>query len=469
MRGFKNTILDGLDSLTGNLTQKPAQTIGLLISTIFLLWFLPGFLSPELFTGTNIGLSAILSCSGIYLLTAVLFGLSAAILFIFIGNKGWIITAASTVILFLVFLLSAGFMGMERMQPAFFIQGMEHFGISPVTDVLMSAIISFSVLALFTMIVVIPILLYNHLFSMKKSFGTAFFLGLMSFPFIMAAAFVDNFVFAGSQSMNLIISTFITLLQGFILAAIICICLFIPGLLKKADTGEKCRTIQVFGLYISCIIIIWILPGILEPGFFIAGVKPGFAADLGLFAFISDEMKYLGTLLLLPVLFGCSAALLYEIINIGKELLNRGTGSVIALSAGILILISLIPDILAKRSTLSPPFYIPGISSFGYEPLADAVLSLMIFLPQLALAALGIITPVLILKKHFPLKQTVSALIITGLFVFPIMMILTFGTNTEPGLVSVIVLQLQGFVLGAAGSLVIYLLAAIDEKINERI
>lgn len=465
MKGIKNTISEGVDSLTGHLTQKPPLATGLFLSTIFLLWFLPGFLSTGLFTGTNIGLSATLNYAGIYLFAAVLFGLSAGILFTLAGNKGWKITAASTLALFLVFLLSAGSMGMERMQPAFYIPGTGHFGIPPVTDALMSAIISFSVLGLFAMMVVIPILLYNHLFSMKKSIVTAFFLGMLLFPFLMAAAYVDSYVFAGSQWLNLIISTFGVLLQGFVFAAVICIPLFVPGLLKKTDTGEKNKKFLIFGLYITCILLIWILPGIFEPGFFIAGAQPAFMADLGIFAFISEEVKYVGTLILLPVLFGCSAVLLYESIDLGKELLKRSTGFVIAISAGVMVLISLVPDIPGERSNLSPPFYIPGISNFGLHPLADAILSLRVFLPQLALAGLGIVTPFIILKTRLPLKQTVSAIIITGIFVFPIMMILTYGTGTDPGLISLIVMELQGSVLGAAGALIIYLLGVIDERI----
>lgn len=433
-------------------TEKPAVPIGLYLLTLFWCVF-TFFLSPEFLVGANPGPSVIFDYGGVYLLTAVLFGLSTAILFRIFVNKSWEITSLFTAAVFLVLLLFSGLTGTGKITPSFYHMGPE----------------CFLAAALFSMSVIIPLLLLNRNITIKRPNVTVFFIATVLFPFLVTMVVAGNFIYMGSHWITLFVSTSGAFLSGFAGAAVISIPLIVLSLMKEPGINDKRRDAFTFGLFFACIFLVWFIPGFLEPGFFISGSQSKAMAGPSAFIYISFMLRYAGIIILLPVLFGCSAALLYKSINAGEELLKQRTGYIFAIFAGALILLSMIPAVLAPGKNLNLPFYILGWSDFGLHPLADAVLRLMAFVPELSLAALGVVAPFIILNKRLPLKRIVSAIIIAGFFTFPLLVILFYGSGAQmiswPWL-SLLVTEFYGFVLAAAGALIIYALYALSERID---
>ena len=444
-----------MESLTKIYTGKPAVPIGLYLSTLFLMCLLPFFLSPGLFGGTNLRPSVIFEYGGIYLLIAVIFGLSTAILFTIVVNKSRAIISFFTAALFLVLLLFSGLLNSDKITPAFYIQGPECF--------LTAALLSISV--------IIPLLLLNSYIPMKRPNVTIFLIATILFPFLVTMVFAGNFIYAGSHWISLLISISGAFLSGLAGATVISIPLAVLSLMKESghENCDKHRDIFVFGLFFACIFLIWFIPGFLEPGFFISGSQQNAVANPTTLIYISLMLRYAGIIILMPVLFGCSAALLNKSINAGKELLKRDTGYILGMFAGVLILFSMIPAVLAPGKNLDLPFYIQGWSNFGLPPLTDAVLSLMAFIPELSLAALGVIMPFILLKKKLPLKGNVSAIIVAGFFTFPLLVLLIYGNGTQMtswAWLSLVITEFYGFALAAAGALIIYALYALAERIG---
>lgn len=323
--------------------------------------------------------------------------------------------------------------------------------------------------ALLSMSVIIPLLLLNRYISMKRPNVAVFLIATILFPFLVTMVFAGNFIHAGSHWISLIVSISGSFLSGLAGAAVISIPLVVLSLMKESYNNDKRRNAFTFGLFFACIFLIWFIPGFLEPGFFISGSQSNVMAGSSAFIYISFMLRYAGIIILLPVLFGCSAALLYKNVNAGEESLKRNTGYITGIFTGVLILLSMIPVVLAPGKNLNLPFYIQGWSNFGLHPLADAALSLMAFVPELSIAALGVIMPSIVLKKKLPLKNTVSAIIIPGIFTFPLLVLLIYGKGTQMtswAWLSLIVTEFYGFVLAAAGALIIYALCALGERID---
>ena len=456
-----------MESLTKIYAEKPAVAIGLYLLTLFLIWFLPGFLSQELFGGVDPCPSVILEYGGIYLLTAVLFGMSSLILFTLVVNKSRAIISFFTAALFIILLLFSGLTGTGKITTSFYIGGLESF-LASSCEVIISALITFLATALLSMSVIIPLLMINRYITIKRPNVTLFFIGTILFPFLVTGVFTDNYIHAGSQWISLIVSISGAFLSGLAGTAVISIPLVVLSLMRESGTNDKRRDVFNFGLFFACIFLIWFVPGFLEPGFFISGSQSNAMAGSSTLIYISFMLRYAGIIILMPVLFGCSAALLYKSINTGEELLKRDTGYITGIFAGALILLSMIPAFSVPEKNLNLPFYIYGWSNFGLHPLADTVLSLMAFIPELSIAALGVIMPFIVLKKKLPLKRTISAIIIAGILTFPALVILIYGNGTQMtswAWLSLIVTELYGFCLAAAGALIIYALYVLAERI----
>ncbi|WP_054848135.1 hypothetical protein [Methanoculleus chikugoensis] len=124
------------------------------------------------------------------------------------------------------------------------------------------------------------------------------------------------------------------------------------------------------------------------------------------FLYISEMIRYAGILLLMPpLLFGCSAALLFAGALTELETQKRRLAVAIPLLAAVLLFLSLISAYLTGSTWMPiPPFYLPPTSEppLGVSVLLDALLNLMVFLSALTLIGLGVIAPYLLLRRHLP-------------------------------------------------------------------
>lgn len=643
----------------------PAAIAGLYLLCISLIWFLPGFLAPELFGGGNIHPVFVFGYGGVYLLAAILFGCSAALLFALVkGKTGAGVRAfALAVALFLLYLIPASLGGSVQMELPFYVPGWGHFGVSPAVDVLMSAVIFLSGISLLSLAVIAPILLIERYFTLKRPYATVLAFGTLLLPYLMATILAIDSVPSLIPRLSLFLSTLSVLCLGIAGAAVLSIPLVVHHLLK--GSGNPPRQARVFGLFLLCLLLVWFVPGYLEPGLFLSGYEhsspnpwlkkgwfipygPGdleyprstvptvegnylideenyrpltpplsgtvtrivynredtkeryiasqrwyrdewafrsekrtvFESLVGLgevseatldlgdhllaagfersdavrgyptwlfanettrgyiltyerpfddgrsndffivyygtygevtspdpdrflkaliaqrlspsairapgegldeevqlsrmpeakpFLYISRMIVYAGTLLLTPLLFGCSAALLFTGALTELEARRRRPAVAVLLSAAVLLLLPLIPVYLTDSTRMTtPPFYIRGWDYFGVSPLADALLSLMVFLPALTLIGLGVITPYLLFRRHIPLKQPVrtvlvSGVLIFGILIFPIMMIHFVWQEPYPPLtpgLPLLIRMLLGFCLAVAGAVVIYAIQA---------
>lgn len=666
MRGIRETITHWTEDREQ--PPHPATIAGLCLLCISLIWLLPGSLAPELFGGGNTYPFIIFGYGGVYLLTAALFGCSAALLFALArkmsgpGVRAFALPALA-VALFLLYLIPAYLGGSMRMILPFYVPGWNYFDLSPAVDVLMSAVISFSGIGLLSLAMIAPILLIDRYAPMERPYAAAAVLGTLLFPCLAAAIFSIHSVPSVVPWLSLSLSTLSVFCLGIAGAAVLCVPLVVYHLLK--GSGNPPRQARVFWLFLLCLLLVWFVPGYLEPGLFLMGhdyPDPGLkmrwfipygpgdleypfstvptiegnylidmnvspagplslsslsgtdtcrvytrehteeryiaeqvwyrdertfrsekrtllesltgigevseaTLDLGdhllaagfersdaergypawLFAnettkgyiltyerpfddgrsndffivyygtygntvgpdpdrslkaliaerlspsairapgegldeevrlsrmpeaepflYISEMIRFAGVLLLTPILFGCSAALLFTGALTELEARKRRPAVAIPLLAAVLLLFPLIPICLAGSTRIYPPFYIPGWEHFGASPLADVLLSLMVFLPALTLTGLGVIAPYLLLRRYLPLKRPIRAALVSGTLLFPLLMILTVWESpylpSVPWL-SLLVLMLRGFCLAAAGAVIIYVVwAAVGQK-----
>lgn len=667
MREIRETITRWMEYRFREQPPHPVAIVGLYLLCISLIWFLPGSLAPELFGGGNTYPFIIFEYGGVYLLTAALFGCSAALLFALVskmsgpGLRAFALPALAVALL-LLYLVPAYLGGLMQMILPFYVPGWDYFGISPAVDVLLSGIICLSGISLLSLAVIAPILLIDRYLTMKRPYAAAAALGTLLFPCLTAMVFTIDSVPALIPWLSLSLSTLSVFCLGIAGAAVLCVPLVVYHLLK--GSGNPPRQARVFWLFLLCLLLVWFVPGYLEPGLFLMGhdyPDPGLkmrwftpygpgdleypfstvptiegnylidmnvspagpislsslsgtdtcrvytrehteeryiaeqvwyrdertfrsekrtvfesltgsgevsevTLDLGdhllaagfersdaergypawLFAnetargyiltyerpfdngrsndffivyygtyntvgpdpdrslkaliaqrlspsairapgeglyegvhlsrmpeaepflYISEMIRYAGILLLTPFLFGCSAALLFTGALTELETRKRRLAVAIPLIAAVLLLFPLIPVSLAGSTRIYPPFYIPGWEHFGASPLADALLSLMVFLPALTLTGLGVIAPYLLLRQYLPLKRPVRAVLVSGTLLFPFLMILSVWENpylpSAPWL-SLLVLMLRGFCLAAAGAVIIYVVwATVGQK-----
>ncbi|MCC7556968.1 MAG: hypothetical protein KO254_12825 [Methanoculleus marisnigri] len=271
MRGIRETITSWTKDHLGEQPPHPAAIAGLYLLCISLIWFLPGFLAPELFGGGNTYPFIIFEYGGVYLFAAVLFGCSAALLLALVRRKtgagGRVIALA--VALFLLYLVPAYLAGSMQMILPFYVPGWAYFGLSPAVDVLMSAAISLSGIALLALATIAPILLIDRYVPMKRPYAAAAALGILLFPSLAAAIFMVDPVPSLIPWLSLSLSTLSVLCLGVAGAAVLSIPLVVRHLLKGG--GNPPQQARVFGLLLLCLLLVWFVPGYLDPGFFLTG------------------------------------------------------------------------------------------------------------------------------------------------------------------------------------------------------
>ena len=668
MRRIRETITRRTEEHTWS--PHPAAIIGLHLLCISLVWFLPGFLAPELFGGGSIHPVFVFGYGGVYLLMAILFGCSTALLLALARRMSGPGVRAFTlptlaVALLLLYLIPTYLAGSMQMILPFYVPGWNYFGLSPAVDVLMSAVIFLPGITLLALATIVPILLIGRYAPMKRPYAAAAVLGTLLFPCLAAAIFMVDPVPSLIPWLSLSLSTLSILCLGVAGAAVLSVPLVVRHLLK--GSGSPPRQARVFGLFLLSLLLVWFVPGYLDPGCFLTGYDhsspnpwlkrcwfvpqgPGdleypwstvptiegnylidepclggsplslsslsgkvyrtvytrehteeryiaeqwwyenertfrsdkkaaleslnsfgeiseATLDLGdhllaagfersdaereypawlfvgkttrgyiltyerpfddgrsndffivyygtygntvgpdpdrslkaliaqrlspsavrapgeglyegvhlirmpetePFLYISKMIRYAGILLLTPFLFGCSAALLFTGARTELQTRRWRPAVAIPLIAAVLLLFPLIPVSLAGSTRIYPPFYIPGWEHFGVSPLADALMSLMVFLPALTLTGLGVIAPYLLLRRYLPLKRPVRAALVSGTLLFPLLMILSVWENpylpSAPWL-SLLVLMLRGFCLAAAGAVIIYVVwATVGQK-----
>ena len=252
----------------------PATIAGLYLLCISIIWFLPGFLAPELFGGGNTYPFIIFEYGGVYLLAAVLFGCSAALLFALArkmsgpGVRAFALPALAVALL-LLYRVPAYLGGSMQMELPFYVPGWVYFGLSPAVDVLMSAVISFSGIGLLSLATIVPILLIDRYAPMKRPYAAAAALGTLLFPILMAAIFRIDSVPSLIPWLSLSLSTLSVLCLGVAGAAVLSVPLVVRRLLKGG--GNPPRQARVFGLLLLCLLLVWFVPGYLEPGLFLMG------------------------------------------------------------------------------------------------------------------------------------------------------------------------------------------------------
>lgn len=114
MRGIRESITRRTEDHLGEQPPHPATIAVLYLLCILLIWFLPGFLAPELFGGGgNTYPFIIFEYGGVYLLAAVLFGCSAALLFALMRRKAGsgVRLLALAVALVLLYLVPPAYLG----------------------------------------------------------------------------------------------------------------------------------------------------------------------------------------------------------------------------------------------------------------------------------------------------------------------------------------------------------------------
>ena len=271
MRGIRETITRWTRTYLREQPPHPAASAGLNMLCIALSWFRPGFLAPELFGGGNAYPFIIFEYGGVYLFAAVLFGCSAALLLALVRRKtgagGRVIALA--VALFLLYLVPAYLAGSMQMILPFYVPGWAYFGLSPAVDVLMSAAISLSGIALLALATIAPILLIDRYVPMKRPYAAALALGILLFPCLAAAIFMVDPVPSLIPWLSLSLSTLSVLCLGVAGAAVLSIPLVVRRLLK--GSGNAPRQARVFGLLLLCLLLVWFVPGYLEPGLFLMG------------------------------------------------------------------------------------------------------------------------------------------------------------------------------------------------------
>lgn len=667
MRDIRETITRWTEYRLGEQQPHPATIAGLYLLCISLIWFLPGLLAPELFDGGNIHPVFVFGYGGVYLLAAVLFGCSAALLFMLVKVKtgAGVRAPALAVALFLLYLIPASLGGSVQMELPFYVPGWEHFGVSPAVDVLMSAVIFLSGISLLSLAVIAPILLIERYFTLKRPYATAAVLGTLLFPYLTATILAIDSVPSLIPWLSLFLSTLYVFCLGVAGAAVLSIPLVVRHLQK--GSGNPPRQARVFGLFLLCLLLVWFVPGYLDPGHFLSGYDysnpsswqkgswfiphgPGdleypwstvptiegnylmdtnvfpagphpilspctmythehtkeryvasqrwyrdewtfrsekrtvFESLAGLgelsevtldlsdhllsagfersdaergypawlfanettrgyiltyerpfddgrsndffivyygtygevmspdpdrslkaliaqrlspsairapgeglyeevqlsrmpeakpFLSISRMIVYAGTLLLTPLLFGCSAALLFTGALTELEAQRRRPAVAVLLSAAVFLLLPLIPVCLTGSTRMTiPPFYVRGWDYFDVSPLADALLSLMVFLPSLTLIGLGVIAPYLLLRRRLPLKRPVRAVLVSGVLIFGILIFplrMMHFVWVEPYLplapwLSLLGQMLWSCCLAVAGAVVIYAIQAVPSR-----
>ncbi|KDE55099.1 hypothetical protein [Methanoculleus sp. MH98A] len=274
MRGIRETITRWTRNYLREQPPHPAAIAGLYLLCISLIWFLPGFLAPELFGGGNTYPFIIFEYGGVYLLAAVLFGCSAALLFALArkmsgpGVRAFALPALAVALL-LLYPVPAYLGGSMQMILPFYVPGWNYFGLSHAADVLMSAVISFSGIGLLSLATIAPILLIDRYVPMKRPYAAAAALGTLLFPILMAAIFRIDPVPSLIPWLSLSLSTLSVLCLGVAGAAVLSVPLVVRRLLKGG--GNPPRQARVFGLLLLCLLLVWFVPGYLEPGFFLTG------------------------------------------------------------------------------------------------------------------------------------------------------------------------------------------------------
>jgi hypothetical protein len=185
------------------------------------------------------------------------------------------------------------------------------------------------------------------------------------------------------------------------------------------------------------------------------------------FLYISEMIQFAGVLILTPLLFGCSTALLFTGVKIKLQFQARRVAFAVPLLAVALVILPLIPVFLMGSICIYPPFYIPGWEHFGISPHLDALLSLAVFLPAISLPALGVIAPFFLLRRYLPLERPVHAVLVSGTILFPFLMILSVWESPDLPFVpwfSMLILSLQKLFLAAAGAAAVCVLWAAVER-----
>ncbi len=620
-RGIQETITRLTEHNFRERPPHPAAIGGLYLLCISLIWFLPGFLEPELFGGGNTYPFIIFEYGGVYLFAVILFGCSAALLFTLVRkiSRSGVRVFVLAVALFLLYLIPAHLGGSMQMELPFYVPGWEYFGASPVVDAVMSGIICLSGISLLSLATIAPVLLIERYFTMKRPHAAVLTLGTLLFPYLTATIFAIDSVPSVVPWLSLSLSTLYVFCLGIAGAAVLCAPLVVYHVLKGSGSGNPPRQARFFGLFLLCILLVWFVPGYLDPGLFVTGHEypdPGLkmrwfipygpgdreyswstvptiegnylidmntspagplslpslsgtdtcrvytrehtdeqyvveqrwyedewtfrsekkaifesltgigevseaTLDLGdhflaagferseaergypawlfanetargyvltyerpfddgrsndffivyygtygenrssdpdrslkaliaqrlspsvirapgegldkevrlsrmpeaeLFLYISEMIRVASVLLLTPLLFGCSAALLFTGARTEPEARRRRPGAMALFPAAVLLLLPLIPIYLTGSTRMVfPPFYVPGWKYFDVLPLPDALLSLMVFLPALTLIGLGVIAPYLLLGRYLPLERPVRAVLVSGTLIFGIL------------------------------------------------
>ncbi|SCL74452.1 hypothetical protein L21_0327 [Methanoculleus chikugoensis] len=271
MRGIRESITRWTEDHLGGRPPHTVVIAELYLLCISLLWFLPGFLAPELFGGGNTYPFIIFEYGGVYLLAAVLFGCSAALLFALVRRKAGsgLRVLALAVALVLLYLVPALLAGSMQMILPFYVPGWAYFGLSPAVDVLMSAVISLSGIGLLSLATILPILLIDRYAPMKRPYATAAVLGTLLFPCLTVAIFRIDPVPSLVPWLSLSLSTLSVLCLGVAGAAVLSIPLVVRRLLK--GSGNPPQQARIFGLLLLCLLLVWFVPGYLDPGCFLTG------------------------------------------------------------------------------------------------------------------------------------------------------------------------------------------------------
>lgn len=270
MRRIKETITRRTELRPRERPPHPAAIAGLYLLCISLTWLLPGSLAPELFGGGTTNPFIIFEYGGVYLLAAILFGCSTALLFMLAkGGRSGVRAFTPVVALFLLYLTLAYIGGSMQVELPFYVPGWEHFDVSPVVDAMMSAAIFISGISLLSLAVIAPILLIDRHLTLKRPYATAAALGTLLFPCLAAAIFAIDSVPSLVPWLSLFLSTLSVLCLGVAGAAVLSIPLVVYRLLKGG--GNPPRQARIFGLFLLCLLLAWFVPGYLEPGLFLSG------------------------------------------------------------------------------------------------------------------------------------------------------------------------------------------------------
>lgn len=670
---MKETITSWPGSLSRERTLADVMVTGLYLICLVLIWVLPGSREPDLFTGGDIGPVSILYYGGIYLLTAVLFGCSTAILFTSVKGKtgqGMRVYTLTTlgIAFFLLYLVLAGLTGSMQMELPFYLPGWDYFGVSPLIDAGLSLVVFFPAIGLLSLAVVVPFLLIDRYFPMKRSFALLLVSGTILFPCLMTFLIPGFPVPSFIPWLSLLLSTISVFCLGVIGTVILCTPPVVLLVLKRRGAGLQSRQTRLIGLFILCILLVWFIPGFIEPGLFISnhdqsddwqkshwfvpdgtwdseypsstvhtidgdylidedrftirhspsstpltiahavytkqnsgeqyivtqwwyddeqvfrdakevafqslsglGAVSEVTLDIGdyllaagferseakkrypawrfenessiayiltyerpfdegrsndfyivyygtygearssdpdralkallaqrfspsgvrapweeydeeaessrmpnaeLFLYISKMIRFAGVLILTPLLFGCSTALLFTGVKIKLQSQPRRVAFIVPLLAVALVLLPLIPVFLMGSISIYPPFYIPGWEHFGIPPHLDALLSLAVFLPAISLLAIGVIAPFFLLRRYLPPERPVHAVLVSGTILFPFLMILSVWESPDLPFVpwfSLLILSLQKLFLAAAGAAAVCVLWAAVERTMARL